>query len=63
MSRPTIVHLPPLRVLTASTTRPDDSIRRKQVRPLAFMVTEIELYDLRSNNEVSGAGVRGLRGC
>jgi len=27
------------------------------------MVTEIELYDLRSNNEVSGAGVRGLRGC
>jgi len=63
MSRPTIVHLPPLRVLTALATRPDDSIRRKQVRPVAFMVTEIELVDLRSNNEVSGAGFRGLRGC
>ena len=44
-------------------TRPDDSVRRKQVRPVAFMVTEIELYDLRSNNDVSGAAFRGLRGC
>ncbi len=35
----------------------------KQVRPVAFMVAEIEFYDLRSNSEVSGAGVRGLRGC
>ena len=64
MSRPTIiVHVPPLRVLTALATKLGDSIRMKQVRPVAFMVAEIELYDLRSNNEVSGAGVRGLRGC
>ena len=65
MSRPTrtIVHVPPLSVLTALATRLDDSIRMKQVRPVAFMVAEIEFYDLRSNSEVSGAGVRGLRGC